>query len=111
MVRNRNVSRLGLAQDRRFIGKNGEVLGLLPILSFQKSFASKAALEQFPYCLRSAWHPLRKTPRIDGPEFRRRQHDLEAFASTKLTHCPHLSVPFGKKRNMHNMCHLLTWLH
>ena len=70
----------------RLVQENREIPGLLALLDFAKSFGGKPPLEQFSYCGSSARHPLCKTPCIDGPEFRGREHDLKAFASMEFTH-------------------------
>jgi hypothetical protein len=79
------------------IGENREVLRLLAILCFRKSFRSHAALEQLPDCRCPARHPLCKTPRINEPQFCGREHDLEPFASIEFTH---LTLPV---KNLHSL--------
>jgi hypothetical protein len=66
--------------------ENREVLRLLAILYFSKSFGSHAALEQLAYRRCSARHPLCKTPRINDPQLCVCEHDLEPFASIEFTH-------------------------
>ena len=66
--------------------ENREILRLLAVQDFRKSLGGKAALEQFPYRRRPARHPLCKTPGVDGPKFFLHEHNLESFASIKLTH-------------------------
>src|ERR1700681_3877708 len=70
----------------RLLRDNGKILGLLAVPDFAKPLDREAALEQFPYCGRPARHPLRKPPRIDNPQFLRRQHDLEPLTSTEIAH-------------------------
>ncbi|MGC1663090.1 MAG: hypothetical protein WA773_07075, partial [Bradyrhizobium sp.] len=76
----------GVVQRSRFVRKNREVLRLLAVSDFQKSFGGHAALEQFPYGRCPARHPLGKTPGIDDPQFCVGQHDLEPFASIEFAH-------------------------
>ncbi|HZE51751.1 MAG TPA: hypothetical protein VE111_00515 [Bradyrhizobium sp.] len=66
--------------------ENREILRLLAVQDLHKSLSGKAALEQFPYRRRAARHPLCKTPSVDGPKFFLHEHNLESFASIKLTH-------------------------
>jgi hypothetical protein len=83
------INRLTVEQYLRRRGsmpENREILGFLTIIGFQKSLGGKAALQQFPYRGSSARHAFFETPRVNGAEFGWRQHDLEALASTKLTH-------------------------
>src|ERR1700692_1905506 len=68
------------------VRENREVLGLLAVLDFPKSFGSKPPLEQLPYGRRSARHPFCKAPCINGPKFLGREHDLKAFTSIDFTH-------------------------
>jgi hypothetical protein len=83
--------------------ENREVLGLLAILYFSKSFGRHAALEQLAYRRCSARHPFCKTPRINDPQLCVCEHDLEPFASIEFTH---LTPPVKKsllKRNKPKM--------
>jgi hypothetical protein len=78
------------------VRENREVLGLLPVRDFVESFGNKPTLEQLPYRGSSARHPFCKAPRINGPNFLGREHDLKALTSIDLTH-PTLSYAKASK--------------
>ncbi|MBO4220954.1 hypothetical protein [Bradyrhizobium neotropicale] len=69
-----------------FIWHNGKILRPLAVYGFRKSFGGQAPFEQLSDCGGPARHPLCESPRIDDPQFRWRQHNLEPLGPVELTH-------------------------